>query len=193
METSWKKYIDKTSESKTRPLLVEALQFVKSKGEALDLGSGAQLDSKHLLSEGFKHVTSIDSDKTAEEYAKRIDSRNFSFVRSKFEDFTFPKEHFDVINAQFSLSYISPENFNLVMERIKASLKTGGIFAGQIFGDYDQSIIPGVRLTYLSKKQTEDLFSGMEIIKIEEKDVKKKSALGKLKRFHQFHFITRKK
>ncbi len=191
MHISWKKYIDKTSDRPPRPLLVEALQYVKEKKEALDLGAGALMDSKHLLGEGFSHVTAIDNDSASEERAKMIDSQNFSFIRTRFEDFLFPKNSYDLVNAQRTLSYIQPEQFKHVLNAVMLSLKPGGIFVGQIFGDRDQSILPGVTLTYLTKVQIQDIFSGMEILKMEEFEEDKLSTLGRPKHFHEFHLIVR--
>ena len=67
LEENWKAYYDKTKEKPPRTLLIEAMNSVVNKDEALDLGSGAMNDVRYLVSVGFKHVTAVDKEPVANE------------------------------------------------------------------------------------------------------------------------------
>lgn len=189
---SWRKYIDKTSANEVRPLLVEALAFATTKGSALDIGAGALNESKHLLSVGFTQVTAVDADEAAEERAKAVDDVRFSFVRSAYVDFDFKKESYDLINAQYSLPFNPPETFNQFMSKIISSLKPGGIFTGNLFGDKDGWNVEGSGKTFHSERSAREALSGLELIKFQEEESDKGTALGKPKHWHLFNFIARK-
>ena len=80
MSISWKKYFDMRSQKGERELLREALQYVTTKGMALDLGAGSMNDSKYLISHGFEHVIAMDSDPEAVNFTREIASERFEFV-----------------------------------------------------------------------------------------------------------------
>lgn len=191
MET-WGEYIQKTRNTGPRPLLIKALNFVQSKGEALDLGPGALNDSRYLLDQGFQHVTAVDKGNLVQEIINQLPKDKFGFIAACFEDFDFPESRFDLINAQYSLPFIGPARFNEVLEQIKKALKTGGIFTGQLFGNRDGWNTPGRQMTFCSNQQVANLFSGMEIIELIEEEKDEKPVVGGLKHWHIFHFIVRK-
>lgn len=192
LHISWRKYIEKTSEMPPRPLLVESLQYVQNKSQALDVGAGALMDSKYLLSEGFIQVTAIDPDKTSLEKANLVQASNFYFVNEPLEVIDLPSETYDLISAQNALTYITPKDFNHVIDKLKNSLKKGGIFVIDTFGEYDENILPNSDMARLSKTEIQNLFSDMEIIKFTEKEEDKESVLGKMKHFHKINLILRK-
>lgn len=192
MNISWKKYIDKTSSNSPRPLLVKTVALTEARGVALDLGAGALVDSRYLLEQGFEHVIAIDADDAASERAMEIAHPGFQFIQSRFEDYDFPLEQFDIINGQFAFSFIDPASFDLVMGAIKRALKVGGLISGQIFGDRDEWNVPGATSSYLTKEKFDEVFVGFEILYFEEEELDKETALGKLKHWHTFHFIARR-
>ncbi|MDP2705471.1 MAG: class I SAM-dependent methyltransferase [Patescibacteria group bacterium] len=189
---SWEKYIKKTESNPPRVLLTEAVEHVRNKDEALDLGAGAMNDSKYLLSVGFKHVTAIDSDIAAQEKAKDILGDKFSFFLSSFENFSFPHETYDLINAQYALPYNSPKTFNSLIKNITLSLKPKGVFAGQLFGNKDSWNTENSGKTFHTKEEAEKLFLDFKIIKFIEEENDKPSVLGKPKHQHLFNFIVSK-
>ena len=189
---SWKKYIEKTSTNKPRALLVEALPYVGSREAVLDLGAGALVDSKYLLSQGFKKVIAVDDDLAAEEKSQEIKDTHFSFVKTKFENYTYPPETYDLINGQYAFSFIQPDQFFDVMSDVFGSLKKNGIITGQIFGDRDGWNVSGSGKSFLTRQQFDKLFSTFSIIKIHEEEKDDKTALGKPKHWHLFHFIAKK-
>lgn len=192
MSKLWKEYFEQTKNDPPRPLLIKALSFVKERNNVLDLGAGALNDSIYLLGEGFKHVTAVDKEPMALEIAKNLPSDKFEYVIKSFETFEFPKEKFDLINAQCSLPFISPKKFDETFKKIILSLKLGGIFVGQFFGDRD-GWIKDMNMTFQTREEVEKLLSDFEVLSFEEEEEDKVSAVGKLKHWHIFHFIVRKK
>jgi tellurite methyltransferase len=192
-KVSWRKYIDKTSKNEARPLLVEALAFVANKDSALDIGAGALNDSKHLLSIGFNHVTAVDADEAAEERSRTVDDARFSFAKSAYADFDFKKESYDLINAQYSLPFNPPETFDEFMSGIISSLRPGGVFTGNFFGNRDGWNVESSGKTFHTEESARKTLSGLELIKFQEEESDKGTALGKPKHWHTFNFIAKKK
>jgi len=122
IKKDWSEYYELTREKSPSALLVEALKYVKNKVNAIDLGGGALKDARYLLNEGFD-VTIIDSSPLLEQEVSRIkNTRLHAFVAS-FEDFSFPKNEYDLASAMFALNFCDPSNFDEVFEKIKDSIK----------------------------------------------------------------------
>jgi 2-polyprenyl-3-methyl-5-hydroxy-6-metoxy-1,4-benzoquinol methylase len=120
---SWKSYVEQTKEKPPRPLLVEALQYVKIKNNALDVGSGSLNDSRFLIREGFAFVNAIDQAPVAQEISTSLPKDKFRYIISKIEDIELFPETYDLITAQFSLPFISPDSFEVTFAKLLSSLK----------------------------------------------------------------------
>ena len=191
MNNIWKIYFENTKNQPPRPLLVKALSFVKEKGLALDLGSGALNDSIYLLNEGFKHVVALDKEPIALEIANNLPPDRLEYIIESFETFRFPKESYDLINAQYSLPFINPTNFNETFKKIVESLKPGGIFTGQLFGDKDEWS-KNINMTFQKREEVEELLKGLNILSFEEEERDRPTAAKEMKHWHVFHFIVEK-
>jgi len=172
-------------------MLVKALGFVKSKNEALDFGSGALNDVIYLLSQGFKHVIALDKVAVAAEIAETLPADRFEYVISTFERFNFPKEKFDLINAQYALPFISPDSFMRVFEDMHKSMNSGAILVGQFFGDRD-GWKDNKAMTFHSRAAVEGLLKDFKVIELQEEEQDKKTASGDMKHWHVFHFVVSK-
>jgi hypothetical protein len=188
MNYSWNEYYKLTKNRLPSPLLVQAITFINKKETALDLGTGALVDSKYLLTQGFE-VVAVDKEKPPEE----IMNDRFKFVQNSFRDYDFPRNTFDLINAQFALPFNGKESFNLIWERLLSSLKLGGIFVGQFFGLEDEWNVPDTKLVFHSKEQVEKLLNGLEVLELKEINKDGKLANGRPKHWHFFNVIARKK
>ncbi len=186
---SWPDYYNLTRNKPPRPLLLTAIQNVEVKDEALDLGAGALRDTIYLLDQGFT-VAAVDAEAQVMEEAKSIKSEKFKIVISKFEDFNFEKNKYDLMAAMYSLPFNPPESFNKVIEDIKQSLKLGGVFCGQFFGDRDEWATNS-KMTFHTKEQVEDLLSGMKVILLDEVEKDDYTADGTKKHWHFFNFIAK--
>ena len=197
MESKEQKIVDyllKTKDSNPSLWLPRAIELATKKEYALDLGCGAGRDTKFLLEQGF-HVIAVDENEKALEYLQNFPQENLEIVLSRFEDFDFKKESYDLINAQFSLPFTNRDSFHEVFQKIKNSLKLRGIFVGQLFGvndDWNKS--QTTKTTFHTLEEVKKLFAdaGMELLKIVEKDYDGTVADGTPKHWHTFHIMARK-
>ncbi len=189
-DTTWKEYFENTKNSNPRPLLTKAVKLVQKKNEALDLGSGAFNDVHFLLSTGFNHIVAVDKVSVANDLLKKLLPTQVSYVISRFEDFDFIKQNYDLINAQYSLPFINKHSFTDVYKKIIQSLKSGGVFTGQFFGDRDEWNTGISNMTFHTKNEALALLKGLNVIEFTEEEKNGNTAAGKLKHWHVFHFIA---
>lgn len=187
---SWSEYYEITKNRPPSKLLVRALEYVKEKHKAIDIGGGALKDTRYLLEQGFE-VMVIDKDQLMAEAAKSIASDKLHYAISSFDTYDFPKNTFDIANASYALPFNPPETFNDTIERIKKSLVQEGIFCGQLFGVKD-GWTNRKEMTFHTKEQAEVLFSDMEIISFEEEERDGTTANGTAKYWHVLNIVARK-
>ena len=187
----WPNYFEDTKNYPPAPLLIKALEYVRIKNKALDIGGGGTLkDTKFLLSQGFE-TTILDKEKVVETAARKIKSAKLKFFITDFVDFDFPQNEYDIAAAIYSLPFVQRNEFPEVFNRIKRSIVKGGIFCGQFFGDRDGWNL-NKTLTFLTKEKARSLLEGMDIIVFEEKEFDGKTADRAPKHWHVFDIIARK-
>ncbi|MFO0704971.1 MAG: methyltransferase domain-containing protein [Candidatus Andersenbacteria bacterium] len=187
----WGDYYKATRNLPPSPLLVKALAYVIKKNKAIDIGGGALKDTQYLLSQGFE-TTAIDQSPQMSEMAKSLQSDMLHFYVTKFIDFDFPAETFDIASSMYSLPFNLPKEFNTVFTNIKKSLVVSGIFVGNFFGTRDDWHTKST-MTFHARQQVQALFADMEVIFFQEKEFDGKTADGKPKHWHLFNVIARKK
>jgi hypothetical protein len=175
-----------------RPLLIRAAGLVQSKDHALDAGAGALNATKYLLSAGFKHVTALDSSPASQLIATELPREQVRFVMSRFEDFDYPDRAYELVNAEFSLPFISVAAFPSVFTKLMASVKIGGFFSGQLFGPNDSWNLPESGMNFHSRSDVERLLRGWTVLELTEEDRPGKTKLGEDKHWHIFHIIARR-
>jgi tellurite methyltransferase len=160
---------------------------------AVDLGCGDGRDTVEFLRRGWR-VLAIDGEAEAiTRLLKRHDSNGqlLETLVSRFECVTLPNS-VDMVNASFSLPFCLPEYFPELWEKITSSLRAGGRFCGQLFGDRDSwAIFPTI--THHTRQQIEGLLQPFEIERLEEEEHPGKTAIGENKYWHIFHIVARKK
>ena len=72
-------------------------------------------------------------------------------------------------------------------------LKVNGYFVGNFFGLKDSWANIKEKMVFLSKEEVLELFNQFEIIKFEEIEKDGKTGLGKMKHWHIYEIIARKK
>ncbi len=192
-KTVWEIYVENTKDAKPRPLLVKAVDLVKEKGEALDLGSGALNDVRYLVQAGFKHVTAVDAEPVGKDIIRNFPSETAEYVISTFENFPFKENHYDLVNAQFALPFNPPVTFNEVWNNIISSLKSGGVITGQFFGIRDEWNVEGKNMNFHTIEETKEYLSSLDLIQFREDEADRETAAGNMKHWHVFHFIAIKK
>lgn len=157
---------------------------------ALDLGAGSMNDSIYLLENEFRSVVAIDTDDAAMTNADTIHDKRFTFFKTKFQDFAFEENVYDLITAQYALPFLSPDEFQEVFPKILLGLKKDGVFCGQFFGNRDSWTNNKDTMNFHTLDEIARLFAGLEIIKLEEEEKDGITALGNKKHWHVFHVIA---
>jgi tellurite methyltransferase len=188
----WQEYYRNTKEKPPSGLLVRALEFIRKRDAALDLGSGALSDSRFLLKEHFLSVVAVDKEQPPSELLQSMQDDRFRFIQAGFEEYVFPKDTFDLVNAQYSLPFASPESFNGVWNGLTESLVVDGIFTGQFFGIEDEWNLPGKGMTFHDGEQVHELLSRFETMDLRERKWQGKLADGRPKVWHVFDVIAKK-
>ena len=191
----WEDYYAATADRAPRRTLLEALaRFAPSASLrlAVDLGCGDGRDTIELLRRGWS-VLAVDAEPAA---IARLQSRadlpegaRLSCLRRRFEDAGWPAA--DLVNASFSLPLCPPERFPALWQCILASLKPGGRFSGQLYGDRDGwAGRPG--MTHLDRAAAERLLGDLRVELFEEEEADSVTPRGKPKHWHIFHIVAQR-
>jgi cyclopropane fatty-acyl-phospholipid synthase-like methyltransferase len=183
-------YIEARRFDPPRPLLKRAAALVDHREHALDAGAGALNATKYLLSAGFAHVTALDASPHAQKIAEELPREQVTFVLSRFEDFEFTKNYYDLVNAEFSLPFIDREHFAPVFAKLLNSVKIGGIFTGQLFGTNDSWNVENSGMNFHTRAKVEEFFRNFDLLHFEEEDHPGTTKLGEPKHWHIFHVIA---
>lgn len=189
---NWNDYVANTKDYPARPLLVEALSYVKHKRKALDLGAGALNDTRRLIADGFKHVDVVDSNPATAELAKGLPEGNVSTFEVPFNEFVFPLNRYDLVNAQNALPFAGPEHIEMVMDNMKESFASQGIFTGNFFGFKDAWAGNHPEIAFIAREKLEEYFNSKEwdMHKFDEYEGMGKLAAGGEKYWHRFSIIA---
>ncbi|MBW4518432.1 MAG: class I SAM-dependent methyltransferase [Scytolyngbya sp. HA4215-MV1] len=161
-------------------------------GFAVDLGCGDGRDTVELLRQGWQ-VLAIDGEATAIEHLQQRSDVNLEQLTTqiaRFESLILPAS-VDLINASFCLPFCPPENFPTLWYTLVSSLKVGGRFCGQLFGDRDSWTIYS-NMTFQTRKQIKQLLQPFKIEYLYEEDHPGVTALGEEKHWHIFHIVAQK-
>ena len=191
---AWAGYYRWTAKRPPRDLLVQVLNHVEWERKhrrgavAIDLGFGAGNDTLELLRRGWR-VVAIDGQESAVKFLER---RVAPGQRNRLECLVARMEEVelrpaDLVYASFSLPFCRPEKFPLLWSKIRNSLRPGGHFAGQLFGDRDEW--KGARpMTFHSADEVRRLSRGTRIELLRE-TVEEGMSYGGPKHWHFFDLI----
>lgn len=193
----WTNYYKAITGRAPRPLLLDVMaRFQKeeknSSLQAIDLGCGDGTETLALLEAGWK-VLAID--KEAEAIARvrnKISTHHHAqleFRVAAFETVTLPIA--DLVYAGFSIPFCSPAHFAELWNKIDGSLRNGGRFAGQLFGDRD-SWADNTQMTFHTPLQARDLFRAFNLETFTEVENDRPTALGESKHWHVYHIIAKR-
>ncbi len=193
---TWVEYYAATADRPPRRTLLEAIARFASSATprlAVDLGCGDGRDAVELLRRSWS-VLAIDSEPAAlERLQHRPDlpqGARLSCLCQRFEDATWPPA--DLVNASFSLPLCPPDRFPELWARIVASLKPGGRFSGQLYGNRDGwAGRPG--MTHMSRASAEHLLADLRVELFEEEETDSVTPRGKPKHWHIFHVVAQRR
>ncbi len=199
MTEGWGRYYEAAKGGGPRETLRLALDLFESEGGggerlAVDLGCGEGRDTLELLRRGWR-VLAIDAESEAIERlrarpdldpdaAARLETRLISFEEAEWR-----QAH--LVNSSFALPFCPPDRFPALWERIPSSLRRGGRFSGQLFGDRD-GWAQDPALSFHRRADVEDLLQAFQLERFDEIEEDGKTALGEPKHWHVFHIVARK-
>ena len=186
-EPTWSEYYEANEGRAPRDQLLQVLDRFPEPGTAIDLGCGAGIDTLAMLEAGWT-VLAIDAEPEAIERlrASAGDRPTLSTRRSPMEDAELPPA--DLVWASYSLFFCDPARFPHVWGRIRAAIRPGGRFTGEILGDRDTwASITGH--TAMTRADAEALFDGWTVERFEEEENDGEACSGP-KHWHLFHVIA---
>ena len=191
-DESWAEYYDEFEDREPREMLLRVLgTFGSGEHLAIDLGCGSGIDTLAMLRAGWR-VFATDAEPDA---IRRLRDRvpddlspGLNVVLARMEGVELPPA--DLVWAGFSLFFCRPDRFVDVWSRIRAVLRPGGRFAGQVLGDRD-TWAGGDDVSSFTREQALALLDGLVIESVEEAE-EDGDAWGDQKHWHVFHIVARR-
>ena len=195
-DRGWSAYYAKTGSRPPRETLTHALDMFDAGPDreerfAVDLGAGSGRDTIEMLRRGWR-VLAIDAEPDAIGALKaRPDlppAADMTGMVARFENAAWP--NCDLVNSSFALPLCTPAGFERVWRRIVSSLRPGGRFAGQLYGERD-SWVDREGMTFHTRAQVEALLAGFEIEYFIDEEEDSTTPRGEAKHWHVFHIVAR--
>jgi tellurite methyltransferase len=192
----WTGYFNAVLGKGARDTLIAALDSFEQEefynGFAVDLAAGEGRDSLELLSRNWR-VLATDNHPEAFSYLwARVPEKLKPQLTTKevnFCDMKFPV--CDMVNASFALPFCEPQHFEVLWNKIVASIRPGGRFAGQFFGTRDTwASLPN--RSHQSLEEVLDLLEGFSIEMMREEERDDPPELRKPKHWQIFHVVAKK-
>jgi tellurite methyltransferase len=186
----WQTYYNQHLSRPPRSLLVKALFFCKNKDSAFDVGAGTLIESKFLLDSGFKKVTAVDSSPEIKNFAKQINDSRLEVHVEPYQDMVLFPNSFDLITASYALPFYGQQGFKEFIEKLIFSLKPGGVFTGQFFGNRDGWNTGIKDMAFQTTEEAKNLLNDLKVELFNEEEKDGTIASGEAKHWHVFHFIA---
>ncbi|SEB36356.1 Methyltransferase domain-containing protein [Paramicrobacterium humi] len=187
-EFDWDGYYAAMRGRSPRPNLLLALKAWGDRppGNAIDLGAGDGVDSRALAEAGWR-VTALDGEPRIAQELR--DVSGVEIVVRRFEQLD-ELAASDLVFSGFALPFCPPEHFEALWQKIRASLRPGGLLAVELFGVNDEWA-GRASMTFHSRAQVERMLDGLEIVHLEEAERDGRSFDGP-KHWHVFHVVARR-
>ncbi|PZU99811.1 MAG: class I SAM-dependent methyltransferase [Pseudanabaena sp.] len=165
----------------------------KSPRFAVDIGCGDGRDTVELLRRGWQVLAIDGNDEAIAKLCDRedIDSTLLETQVMRFESVSLPSS-VDLINSSFALPFCHPDDFPNLWDKIIASLRIGGRFCGQLFGDRDTWATAYPNMNHYPKEKVEELLQSFKVEYFEEEEHYGETAIGEQKYWHIFHIVASK-
>lgn len=187
------KYYDNTANLMPSYTVKEFIKLNVKPENAVELGCGAGRDTVYLIKNGW-NVLAIDRENVESRIVEKLSKKELKklkFSRQKFENIELEKNN--LVVANFSLPFCNKVNFEDLWNKINNSLLENGYFVGNFFGVNDEWKKTKKEMTFLTKEQVIELFKDFEIIEFKEVEKDDFTGMGKIKHWHIFNVIARKR
>ena len=160
---------------------------------AVDLGCGAGRDTRELLRRGWR-VLAVDTEAAAIEAVKaatpQADRVRLEGVVADLATVALPP--CDLVVASVSLQFLSTADYAAVFARIAGAVRSGGRFAGLLYGDRDEAA-SDPSYTCPSPDAIRAHLAGFEIESWFEREEDGKMALGDPHHIHLIEVVARRR
>lgn len=187
------KYYDNTENEMPNYTVKKFIELNVEPGNAVELGCGAGRDTVYLIRNGW-NVLAIDREDVETRIVSKLlveELEQFEFFKQRFE--AIKLENSNLVVANFSLPFCNKNNFKELWAKINHSILKDGYFVGNFLGDKDEWKIAKEKMTFLTKDQVMELFRDFEIVEFKEVEKDGLTGLGKMKHWHIFNVIAKKK
>jgi cyclopropane fatty-acyl-phospholipid synthase-like methyltransferase len=148
-----------------------------------------------LRKKGFEVKAVYQSDEVRKVY-KELDETKKEKTNLEVKDITkreFEENKYQLINSQYTLHFLSEDELDSLLDKLKESLKTRGILSINLLGYQDEWNKPENNMNFHSTEEIKKIFSEMEIIKYKEELKDGEKADGSSKYWHIHKIIAKKK
>ena len=169
------------------------LEIGLNPGNAIELGCGAGRDTINLIRNKW-NVLAIDREDVKDRIIKRLkqeELKYFNFKKLNFEDVILEKNN--LVVANFSIPFCIKSKFNELWDKINSSILPNGYFVGNFFGIRDEWRNTKENMVFLDRQQVMALFEEFDNISFEETEKDMETGLGRVKHWHIFDVIAKKK
>ena len=187
------KYYDNTENEMPNYTVKKFIELNVEPGNAVELGCGAGRDTVYLIRNGW-NVLAIDREDVETRIVSKLlveELEQFEFFKQRFE--AIKLENSNLVVANFSLPFCNKNDFKKLWAKINHSILKDGYFVGNFLGDKDEWKIAKEKMTFLTKDQVMELFRNFEIVEFKEVEKDGLTGLGKMKHWHIFNVIAKKK
>ena len=187
------KYYDNTENEMPNYTVKKFIELNVEPGNAVELGCGAGRDTVFLIRNGW-NVLAIDREDVETRIVSKLlveELEQFEFFKQRFE--AIKLENSNLVVANFSLPFCNKNNFKELWDKINHSILKDGYFVGNFLGDKDEWKIAKEKMTFLTKDQVMELFRDFEIVEFKEVEKDGLTGLGKMKHWHIFNVMAKKK
>lgn len=187
------KYYDNTENEMPNYTVKKFIELNVEPGNAVELGCGAGRDTVYLIRNGW-NVLAIDREDVETRIVSKLlveELEQFEFFKQRFEDIEL--ENSNLVVANFSLPFCNKNDFKKLWAKINHSILKDGYFVGNFLGDKDEWKNAKEKMTFLTKDQVMELFRNFEIVEFKEVEKDGLTGLGKMKHWHIFNVIAKKK
>ncbi|MBC7771427.1 MAG: class I SAM-dependent methyltransferase [Pyrinomonadaceae bacterium] len=159
---------------------------------AVDLACGEGRDTLELLNRGWR-VHAIDMTRSGLDMLnQRVKPEQKHLLQTQLATFAASRwDACDFLNCSYALPFCPPADFDELWQRIVMSIKPGGRFAGQLFGERDTWSRSSHTLGH-TRTQVEQLLSVFHVEMLNEEEKDDKTSMGDFKHWHVFHIVAKK-